>query len=157
MVQWTLGYMSLLYKVSKSERERQTLCINAYVWNLERWYWWTYLQESDGDANIENRFVDTVEEREGGTNWKRNTETYILPSVKAVAPHSSTLSWKVPWTEEPGGLQSMGLLRLGHDWATSLTCIGEGNGNPLQCLCLENPIEKGAWRDIVHGVAKNGT
>ena len=34
---------------------------------------------------------------------------------------------------------------------------GEGNGNPLQCLCLENPIGKGAWRDIVHGVAKNGT
>ena len=39
---------------------------------------------------------------------------------KAMAPHSSTLAWKIPWTEEPGGLQSMGLLRVGHDWATSL-------------------------------------
>ena len=34
---------------------------------------------------------------------------------KEVATHSSTLAWKIPWTEEPGGLQSMGLLRVGHD------------------------------------------
>ena len=40
---------------------------------------------------------------------------------KAMAPHSSTLAWKIPWTEEPGGLQSMGPLRVGHDWATSLS------------------------------------
>ena len=33
---------------------------------------------------------------------------------KAMAPHSSTLAWKIPWTEEPGGLQSMGSLRVGH-------------------------------------------
>ena len=39
----------------------------------------------------------------------------------AMAPHSSTLAWKIPWTEEPGGLQSMGSLRVGHDWATSLS------------------------------------
>ena len=37
-----------------------------------------------------------------------------------MAPHSSTLAWKIPWTEEPGGPQSMGLLRVRHDWATSL-------------------------------------
>ena len=36
-------------------------------------------------------------------------------------PPSSTLAWKIPWMEEPGGLQSMGLLRVGHDWATSLS------------------------------------
>ena len=40
---------------------------------------------------------------------------------KAMAPHSSTLAWKIPWTEEPGGLQSMGLRRVRHDWATSLS------------------------------------
>ena len=34
---------------------------------------------------------------------------------KAMAPHSSTLAWKIPWMEEPGRLQSMGLLRVGHD------------------------------------------
>ena len=38
-----------------------------------------------------------------------------LSLEKAMAPHSSTLAWKIPWMEEPGGLQSMGLLRVGHD------------------------------------------
>ena len=38
-----------------------------------------------------------------------------------MAPHSSTLAWKIPWTEEPVRLQSIGLLRVGHDWATSLS------------------------------------
>ena len=47
--------------------------------------------------------------------------TRVVPSEKAMAPHSSTLAWKIPWTEEPGGLQSMGSLRVGHDWATSLS------------------------------------
>ena len=42
-------------------------------------------------------------------------------SEKAMAPHSSTLAWKIPWAEEPGKLQSMGSLRVGHDWATSLS------------------------------------
>ena len=40
---------------------------------------------------------------------------------KAMAHHSSTLAWKIPWMEEPGGLQSMGSLRVGHDWVTSLS------------------------------------
>ena len=40
---------------------------------------------------------------------------------KAMAPHSSTLAWKIPWTEEPGRLQSMVSLRVGHDWVTSLS------------------------------------
>ena len=40
---------------------------------------------------------------------------------KAMAPHSSTLAWKIPWMEEPGGLQSMGSRRVRHDWATSLS------------------------------------
>ena len=74
-----------------------------------------------------------------------------------MAPHSSTLAWKIPWTEEPGGLQSMGSLRVGHDWATSLSRIGEGNGNPLQCSCLENPRDGGAWWAAVYGVAQSRT
>ena len=57
---------------------------------------------------------------------------------KAMAPRSRTLAWRIPWTEEPGGLQSVGSLRVGHDWETSLSCIGEGNDIPLQCSCLEN-------------------
>ena len=76
---------------------------------------------------------------------------------KAMAPHSSTPAWKIPWTEEPGRLQSMGLLesdtteRLHFHF--SLSCIGEGNGNPLQCSCLENLRDGGAWWAAVYGVA----
>ena len=43
-----------------------------------------------------------------------------FPLEKEMATHSSTLTWKIPWTEEPGRLQSMGSQRVGHDWATSL-------------------------------------
>ena len=72
----------------------------------------------------------------------------MLYSEKAMAPHSSTLAWKVPWTEEPGRLQSMGSLRVSTtEWLHfhfSLLCIGEGNGIPLHCSCLENPRDRGA-------------
>ena len=76
-----------------------------------------------------------------------------------MAPHSSTLAWKIPWTEEPGRLQSMGSLRVGHDFPFhfSLSCIGEGNGNPLQCSCLENPRDGGAWWAAVYGVTQSRT
>ena len=45
----------------------------------------------------------------------------FLAIPRGMAPHSSTLAWKIPWTEEPGRLQSMGSLRVGHNWATSLS------------------------------------
>ena len=67
---------------SKSERERQILYINACVWNLERWYWWTYLQGSNRDADIENRLADTVGEGEGGTNREISIEIYALLYVE---------------------------------------------------------------------------
>ena len=79
----------------------------------------------------------------------------IIVMEKAMATHSSTLAWKIPWMEEPGGLQSMGWLRVRHDWATSLSCIGEGNGTPLQYSCLANSMDRGAWWAAVHGVAKS--
>ena len=90
--------------------------------------------------------------------------TWILLTTseeKAMAPHSSTLAWKIPWMEEPGRLQSMGL--LGSDTTEqlhfhfSLSCIGEGNGNPLQCSCLENPRNGGAWWAAFYGVAQSRT
>ena len=83
--------------------------------------------------------------------------SYQYAPEKAMAPHSSALAWKIPWMEEPGRLQSMGLLRVGHDWATSLSRIGEGNGNPLQCSCLENPRDGGTWWTAVYGVAQSWT
>ena len=68
----------------------------------------------------------------------------MISLKKAMATHSSTLAWKIPWMEEPGRLQFMGSRRVGHDWTTSLSCIGAGNGNPLRCSCLENPRDRGA-------------
>ena len=50
-----------------------------------------------------------------------STQIELIRLEKAMAPHSSTLAWKIPWTEEPGGLQSMGSLGVGHDRATSLS------------------------------------
>ena len=121
--------------------------------------------------------------------------------------HSNNLPWKISWTEEPGGLQSMGRKESGmterlkhtnksfwrrqwqpipvllpgksHGWRSlvgcspwgrqesvtterlhfhfSLSCIGEGNGNPLQCSCLENPRDGGAWWAAVYGIAQSRT
>ena len=61
------------------------------------------------------------------------------------------------------GCSLMGSLRVGHNWATSLwlkfslSCNGEGNGNPLQCSCLENPRDGGAWWAAIYGVAQSRT
>ena len=52
------------------------------------------------------------------------------PLEKEMAAHSSILAWRIPWTEEPGGLQSMGSQRVGHDWATKTT----DNGVCVECI-----------------------
>ena len=65
-----------------------------------------------------------------------------------MATYSSVLAWRVPWTEEPGGLQSMGSLGVGQTerlpFRFPLSCTGEGNGIPLQYSCVENPRDRGA-------------
>ena len=57
------------------------------------------------------------------SHWMRAkfNDSLLISREKAVAPHSSTLPWGIQWTEEPGRLQSMGSLRVGHDWAISLS------------------------------------
>ena len=87
----------------------------------------------------------------------KKNQRLVLAMEEAMAPHSSTLAWKIPWMEEPGRLQSMESRRVGHDWATSLSCIGEGNGNSLQCSCLENLRDGGAWWAAIHGVTQSRT
>jgi len=56
----------------------------------------------------------TKKEKVGGVT-PSHIKAYIATSEKAMATHSSTLAWEIPWTEEPGRLQSMGLPRVGHD------------------------------------------
>ena len=58
---------------------------------------------------------------ESKQSFLKNKDVLTIILEKAMAPHSSTFAWKIPWAEEPGGLQSMGLWRVGHDWATSLS------------------------------------
>ena len=84
---------------------------------------------------------------------------------KAMAPHSSTLAWKIPWMEEAAVLL-VGCSPWGHEESDtteqlhfdfSLLCIGEGNGNLLQNSCLENPRDGGVWWAAVYGVAQSQT
>jgi len=68
---------------------------------------------------------------------------------KAMAPHSSTLVWKIPWMRSlvgcsPWGCEELDTTERLH-FHFSLSCIGEGNDNPLLCSCLENPRDGGAW------------
>ena len=76
-------------------------------------------------------------------------------------PTPALLPGKIPWTEEPGRLWSMGSQESDTtEWLHfhfSLSCIGEGNGNPLHCSCLESPIDGGAWWAAVCGVAQSRT
>ena len=83
--------------------------------------------------------------------------TYILE--KTMAPHSSILAWKIPWSLvgcSPWGREESDTTEQ-LPFHFSLSCIGEGNGNPLQCSCLENPRDGGAWWAAVCGVAQSWT
>ena len=86
---------------------------------------------------------------------------YAKWSEKAMSPHASTLAWKThgrrslvgcsPWGREESDTTE----RL--HFPFSLSCIGEGNGNPLQCSCLENPKDGGAWWAAIYGVTQSRT
>ena len=69
-------------KGSKSERKRQILYINTYIWNSERWYQWSYMQGNKGDTDLKNRLLGWVGEGEGGMIWENSMEAYTLPCVK---------------------------------------------------------------------------
>ena len=74
---------------SKSERERQILYINAYIWNLERPYQWSYIQGSKGDTDIKKRLLDSVGEGKGRIIWENRSETGTLSYVKQMTSESS--------------------------------------------------------------------
>ena len=80
---------------------------------------------------------------------------------KAMAPHSSTLAWKIPWTEEPGRLQSMGSPRVGHDWVTSLSLFTfmhwRRKWQPTPVFLPGESQDGGAWWAVVCGVTQSRT
>ena len=128
----------------------------------------------------------TVQETQEMKVWSLGRKD---PLEEGIATHSSILAWRIPWTEEPGRPQSIGLQRVGHDWS-DLVCThtlilgflgglvvknlpanagatgdtssipelgrypGVRNGHPVWYSCLGNPMDRGAWRATVHGIAK---
>ena len=78
-----------------------------------------------------------------------------------MAPHSSTSAWKIPWMGElvgcsPWGREESDTTEQLH-FQFSLSYIGDGNGNPLQCSCLDNPRDRRAWWAAIHWVAQSRT
>ena len=86
-----------------------------------------------------------------------------LPGLteKAMATHSSSLAWKIPWTEEPGRLQSMGSRRVRHNWATSLSLFTfmhwRKKWQPTPVFLPGESQDGGAWWAAVYGVAQSRT
>ena len=114
-VRWTrLSYLENIknvrgyFKYSCSIIQGNYTCkqLLSYLYVMQSCLYWNFSR-----VNPINRSKDVTQE------WR-----YLVKvKEKAMAPHSSTLAWKIPWMEEPGRLQSMGSLRVGHDWATSLS------------------------------------
>ena len=86
-------------------------------------------------------------------------EKQCLSSEKAMATHSSTLAWKIPWTEGPGRLQSMGSLGVRHDWTTSLSLFTflhwRRKWQPTPMFLPGESQGRGAWWAGVYGVAQS--
>ena len=118
--------------------------------------WWVFFGLDIGGSKVKN--LPAMQEAQELQVRSLGLED---PMEEGMATHSRILAWRISWTEEPGGLQSMGSLesdtteRLHFDF--SLSCTGEGNGNPLQCSCLENSRDWGAWWAAVYGVAQSWT
>ena len=110
--------------------------------------------------------------------WIRSLD-WEVPLEEGMATHSSILAWRIPWTDEPGRLQSIELQRAGHDFGgfpdgldgkESACNVGDpgsvpglgrypagGYGNPLQYSCLENSMDREAWWATVQKVTKSWT
>ena len=94
-----LGRRQLIRRFLDKNFQRKPIVLLPWLWTLASW---------------------TVREQMS-TVLSRSLCGHLLWLVgEGNGTHSSTLAWQIPWTEEPGGLQSMGSLRVGHDWATSL-------------------------------------
>ena len=112
-----------------------------------------------GSTHSSARGLSPPEQLERQAGFPSSDKT--RPDSPVPTLHSSTLVWRIPWTEEPGRLQSMGSLESDKTerlpFHFSLSCIGEGTGNPLQCSCLENPRDGEAWWAAIYGVAQSRT
>ena len=80
---------------------------------------------------------------------------YSLSMEKEMASHSSILDWRIPWIGSLVGCCTWGQSWTGLKRLSMCACIGEGNGNPLQHSCPENPRDRGAWWAAIYGVGQS--
>ena len=164
-VKWALGSITMnkasgrdgipveLFQVLKDDAVKVLHSICQQIWKTQQW-------PQDWKRSV---FISIPKKGDAKECWNYCTIALI-----------SQASWRRQWHPTPVllpgkshgwrsvvGYKSMGLQRVGRDWATSLllslSCIGEGNGNPLQCSCLENPRDGGAWWVAVNRVAQSWT
>ena len=89
-------------KWSKSEREKQISYINAYMWNLEKWYRWTYLQSRTRDTDVENQHLDTKGVRGHGIEWEIGIDIYMLCLVAQSCPTLCSMNCSQPGSSVHG-------------------------------------------------------
>ena len=117
------------------------------------------IKENSGNKNPSSHFLP---ELLSFCTFPLNLRTQPCMSLeKATAPRSSALAWKIPWTEEPGGLQSMGSLRVGHDSVTSLSLFTfmhwRRKWNPTPVFLPGESKDGRAWWAAVYGVTQSWT
>ena len=132
---------------------------------------WQELEGTDGEGNGNPLQFSHLEKSHGQRNlvgcspWGHDWETSLSLFLSCIgggnATPSSILAWKIPWTEEPGRLQSMGLLSVGHDWATSLSLFTfmhwRRKWQPTPVFLPGESQGQGAWWATIYGVAESQT
>ena len=112
--------------------------INTYMWNVEKWYWWTYVQGRNGDSVMKNGPVDPMGDGKGGMSWESGTDVHELPCIKWIAGRnllcgtglSSVLCDNLGWdgryggreAQEAGDVCSLWLIHVVVQWKLTQHC-----------------------------------
>ena len=112
-------FTAALFTIAKTWKKPRCLLTDEGIKKLWYTYAMKYYPAIKGNECelVELRFMNLEPVIQTEVSQKEKSKYYILLHIseKAMAPHSSTFAWKIPWMEEPGRLQSMGSLRVGHD------------------------------------------
>ena len=108
LMRW-MNLEPIIYNEVSQKEKKQILYINTYIWNLESWYWWTYLQGSNGDTDIENRLVDAVAKGELGRTSEQHWNLCIAAAAAKSCQSCPTLC--DPIDGSPTGSSVPGILQ----------------------------------------------
>ena len=116
---YTPMFIAALFIIARTWK--QPRCPSADEWKRKLWYintmeYYSAIKKNTFESVL-MRWMKLEPVIQSEVSQKERHQYSILTHIveKAMAPHSSTLAWKIPWTEKPGRLQSVGLLRVGHD------------------------------------------